>query len=198
MKFQGEMKKVWRFYNIAEYEKEEQWINEMAKEGWQLTAIGFCRYIFRRGTPGEYIYKLDVVERTASDEVRESYFNFLTDCGIRVVGEFKDWLFLQKKAADGPFDMKDDTYAKLRTVNKVYSFAVRTLCKLLKIFAIIVIICAVGHTLTSNYAIKDLFEGIMIGSSTSAIVVLAILWVRIINTLRRKVNQLIDEIGVIV
>lgn len=198
MKFQGEMKKVWRYYNIAEYEQEEQWINEMAKEGWQLTAIGFCRYIFRRGTPGEYIYKLDVVERTASDEVKESYFNFLTECGIRVVGEFKDWLYLQKKAADGPFDMKDDTYAKLRTVNKVYSFAVRTLCKLLKIFAIIVIICAVGHTLTSNYAIKDLFEGIMIGSSTSAIIILAILWVRIINTLRRKVNQLIDEIGVIV
>lgn len=198
MKFQGEMKKVWRYYNIAEYEQEEQWINEMAKEGWQLTAIGLCRYIFRRGTPGEYIYKLDVVERTASDEVKESYFNFLTECGIRVVGEFKDWIYLQKKAADGPFDMKDDTYAKLRTVNKVYSFAVRTLCKLLKIFAIIVIICAVGHTLTSNYAIKDLFEGIMIGSSTSAIVVLAILWVRIINTLRRKVNQLINEIGVIV
>ena len=198
MKFQGEMKKVWRYYNIAEYEKEEQWINEMAKEGWQLTAIGFCRYIFRRGTPGEYIYKLDVVERTASDEVKESYFNFLTECGICVVGEFKDWIYLQKRAADGPFDMKDDTYAKLRTVNKVYSFAVRTLCKLLKIFAAVVIICAVGHTLTSNYAIKDLFEGIMIGSSTSAIVVLAILWVRIINTLRRKVNQLIDEIGVIV
>ena len=198
MKFQGEMKKVWRFYNIAEYEKEEQWINEMAKEGWQLTAIGLCRYIFRRGTPGEYIYKLDVVERTASDEVKESYFNFLTECGIRVVGEFKDWIYLQKRAADGPFDMKDDTYAKLRTVNKVYSFAVRTLCKLLKIFAIIVIICAVGHTLTSNYAIKDFFEGIMLGSSTSAIIILAILWVRIINTLRRKVNHLIDEIGVIV
>ena len=198
MKFQGEMKKVWRYYNIAEYEQEEQWINEMAKEGWQLTAIGLCRYIFRRGTPGEYIYKLDVVERTASDEVRESYFNFLTECDIRVVGEFKDWLYLQKKAADGPFDMKDDTYAKLRTVNKVYSFAVRTLCKLLKIFAIIVIICAVGHTLTSNYAIKDLFEGIMLGSSTSAIIILAILWVRIINTLRRKVNQLLDENGVIV
>lgn len=193
-----ECKRVWRYFTIADYEKEERWLNEMAREGWNLTAVGFCRYIFRRGKPGEYIYKLDVVERTASDEVKESYFNFLTDCGIRVVGEFKDWIYLQKKAADGPFDMKDDTYAKLRTVNKVYSFAVRTLCKLLKIFAAVVIICVVGHTLTSNYAIKDLFEGIMIGSSTSAIVVLAILWVRIINTLRRKVNQLIDEIGVIV
>ena len=198
MKFQGEMKKVWRFYNIAEYEQEEQWINEMAKEGWQLTAIGWCRYIFRRGTPGEYIYKLDVVERTASDEVKESYFNFLTECGIRVVGEFKDWIYLQKKAADGPFDMKDDTYAKLRTVNKVYSFAVRTLCKLLKIFAAVVIICSLGQMLSSNYAIQELFGGIMLGSSTSAIVVLAILWVPILRKLRRKVNQLIDEIGVIV
>lgn len=198
MKFQGEMKKVWRYYNIAEYEQEEQWINEMAKEGWQLTAIGWCRYIFRRGTPGEYIYKLDVVERTASDEVKESYFNFLTECGIRVVGEFKDWIYLQKKAADGPFDMKDDTYAKLRTVNKVYSFAVRTLCKLLKIFAGVVIICSLGQMLSSNYAIQELFGGIMLGSSTSAIVVLAILWVPILRKLRRKVNQLIDEIGVIV
>lgn len=198
MKFQGEMKKVWRFYNIAEYEQEEQWINEMAKEGWQLTAIGWCRYIFRRGTPGEYIYKLDVVERTASDEVKESYFNFLTECGIRVVGEFKDWIYLQKKAADGPFDMKDDTYAKLRTVNKVYSFAVRTLCKLLKIFAAVVIICSLGQMLSSNYAIQELFGGVMVGAATSAIIVLAILWVPILRKLRRKVNQLIDEIGVIV
>ncbi|MBE6207759.1 MAG: DUF2812 domain-containing protein [Rikenellaceae bacterium] len=198
MKFQGEMKKVWRYYNIAEYEKEEQWINEMAKEGWQLTAIGFCRYIFRRGTPGEYIYKLDVVERTASDEVKESYFNFLTECGIRVVGEFKDWIYLQKRTADGPFDMKDDTYAKLRTVNKVYSFAVRTLCKLLKIFAGVVIICSLGQMLSSNYAIQELFGGIMGGCAISAIIVLAILWVPILRKLRRKVNQLIDEIGVIV
>lgn len=198
MRQTGEMKKVWRFYNIAEYEKEEQWINEMAKEGWNLTAVGLCRFIFRRGTPGEYIYKLDVVERTASDEVKESYFNFLTECGIRVVGEFKDWIYLQKKAADGPFDMKDDTYAKLRTVNKVYSFAVRTLCKLLKIFAAVVIICSLGQMLSSNYAIQELFGGIMLGSSTSAIVVLAILWVPILRKLRRKVNQLIDEIGVIV
>ncbi|MBQ2843480.1 MAG: DUF2812 domain-containing protein [Alistipes sp.] len=192
------MKKVWRYYNIAEYEQEEQWINEMAKEGWQLTAIGWCRYIFRRGTPGEYIYKLDVVERTASDEVKESYFNFLTECGIRVVGEFKDWIYLQKKAADGPFDMKDDTYAKLRTVNKVYSFAVRTLCKLLKIFAAVVIICSIGNALCSDFAVKDFFGGVMVGAATSAIIVLAILWVPILRKLRRKVNQLIDEIGVIV
>ena len=89
-------------------------------------------------------------------------------------------------------------FYKLRTVNKVYSFAVRTLCKLLKIFAGVVIICSLGQMLSSNYAIRELFGGIMFGSSTSAIVVLAILWVPILRKLRRKVNQLIDEIGVIV
>lgn len=198
MKFQGEMKKVWRFYNIGEYDKEEQWINEMAKEGWNLTAVGFCRYIFRRGTPGEYIYKLDVVERTASDEVKESYFNFLSECNIRIVGEFKDWLYLQKKSTDGPFDMKDDTYAKLRTVNKVYSFAVRTLCKLLTFFALIVIACSATSSLSSSYAIKNICEGILLGSATSAIIALAIIWVPLLHKLRRKVNKLIDEIGVIV
>lgn len=198
MKRTGEMKKVWRYYHIAEYEKEEQWLNEMAKEGWHLTAVGCCRYIFRRGNPGEYIYKLDIVERTASDEVKESYFNFLTECDIRIVGEWKDWLFLQKKAADGPFDMKDDTYAKLRHVNKVYSFAVRTLCRLLAIFAVIVIVSCVGNTLTSNINIKEFFQGIALGTSTSAIIVLALIWVPILKKLRRKVNQLIDEIGVIV
>lgn len=198
MRQTGEMKKVWRFYNIAEYEKEEQWINEMAKEGWNLTAVGLCRFIFRRGTPGEYIYKLDVVERTASDEVRESYFNFLTECDIRIVGEFKDWLYLQKKAADGPFDMKDDTYAKLRHVNKIYSFAVRTLCRLLTIFAAVVAICLIGMSLTNSFDVQHFFEGIAFGSSTSALIILAVLWVKIINKLRRKVNQLIEEIGVIV
>ena len=145
-----EIKKVWRFYTIADYEKEENFLNEMARDGWNLTAVGFCRYIFRRGTPGEYIYKLDMVERGDSDQVKESYFNFLTDCGIRVVGEFKDWIYLQKRAADGPFDMKNDTYAKLRQLNKVYSFSIRTLSGLLRLFAIIIILFSLLQMIASN------------------------------------------------
>ena len=198
MRQTSEMKKVWRFYTIAEYEQEEQWINEMAKEGWNLTAVGLCRYIFRRGTPGEYIYKLDVVERTASDEVRESYFNFLTECNIRVVGELNDWLFLQKKAAEGPFDMKDDTYAKLRHINKIYSFTMRTFSRLLTILALIALFCIVGLLITDNPSVDDFFRGILLGSSPTALIMLAVIWGRIINKLRRQVNKLIDDIGVIV
>lgn len=192
-----EIKKVWRFYTIADYEKEENFLNEMARDGWNLTAVGFCRYIFRRGTPGEYIYKLDMVERGDSDQVKESYFNFLTDCGIRVVGEFKDWIYLQKRAADGPFDMKNDTYAKLRQLNKVYSFSIRTLSGLLRLFAIIIILFSLLQMIASNYiGLSDFCGGVIQGVGISAVIALAIIWVPIITKLRRKINRLIDEIGV--
>lgn len=192
-----EIKKLWRFYSIADYEKEEAFLNEMARAGWNLTAVGFCRYIFRRGNEGEYIYKLDLVERTESDEVKESYFNFLTDCGIRVVGEFKDWIYLQKRASEGPFDMKNDKYTRLRQVNKVYSFSLRTLCNLLRIFAGIMLVLSLLLMLMSdNVRVTEFCNGVMLGVGVSSLIALAIIWVPIVNKLRRKVNKLIDDIGV--
>ena len=192
-----EIKKLWRFYSIADYEKEEAFLNEMARAGWNLTAVGFCRYIFRRGNEGEYIYKLDMVERTESDEVKESYFNFLTECGIRIVGEFKDWIYLQKRASEGPFDMKDDTYAKLRLVNKVYSFSLRTVCNLLRIFAgIVLVLVLLQMFMSNNVVVTEFCNGVMLGVSVGSLIALVIIWVPIVNKLRRKVNKLIDDIGV--
>lgn len=192
-----EIKKLWRFYSIADYEKEEAFLNEMARAGWNLTAVGFCRYIFRRGNAGEYIYKLDMVERTESDEVKESYFNFLTDCGIRVVGEFKDWIYLQKRASDGPFDMKNDTYAKLRQVNKVYSFLLRTVSNLLRIFTVIMLVIILLQLLMSDNAnVANLCNGMMLGVGIGSLIALTLIWVPIVSKLRRKVNKLIDDIGV--
>ena len=191
-------KRVWRFWTIAEYEQEEQWINEMARDGWALTAVGFCRFIFRRSRPGKFIYKLDIVERTTQDEVKESYFNFLTECGIRIVGEYKDWIYLQKRAADGPFDMKNDTYAKLRKVNKIYSFAIRTICRLLRIFMLLICLFSMVELFVEKPEIVEFSRGMMAGIGISSVVALALIWVPIVGKLRRQVNKLIDEIGVII
>ena len=191
-----EIKKLWRFYSVADYEKEEAFLNEMARAGWNLTAVGFCRYIFRRGNEGELIYKLDMVERSESDEVKESYFNFLCDCGIRVVGEFKDWIYLQKPASEGPFDMKNDTYAKLRHVNKVYSFSLRTVCNLLRLFAGIMVILILLQLLSNNVSLSEFCSGAMLGVGVSSLIALVIIWVPIVNKLRCQVNKLIDDIGV--
>lgn len=195
---QQETKRVWRFFTVADYEKEEQYINEMAREGWHLTAVGFCRYVFRRGEPGAYTYKLDMVERTASDEVKESYFNFLTECDIRIVGEFKEWLYLQKSAQTGPFDMKEDTYAKLRHLNKIYSFSIRMVCRLIRFFALMVVVALVLLS-TSNWApLNEGLRGFILGVGIGSLLALSLFWVPIITRLRKKINQLIEEIGVVV
>lgn len=190
--------RVWRFWTIAEYEQEEQWLNEMARDGWALTAVGFCRFIFRRTRPGEFIYKLDMVERTTQDEVKESYFNFLTECGIRIVGEYKDWIYLQKRAADGPFDMKNDTYAKLRKVNKIYSFAIRTICRLLRIFMVQIMIFSMVELFVENQHVIEACRSAMAGIGIGSVIALTLIWVPIVKKLRRQVNKLIDEIGVII
>ena len=138
-----------------------------------------------------------MVERGDSDQVKESYFNFLTDCGIRVVGEFKDWIYLQKRAADGPFDMKNDTYAKLRQVNKVYSFSLRTVSNLLRIFTVIMLVIILLQLLMSDNAnIANLCNGMMLGVGIGSLIALTLIWVPIVSKLRRKVNKLIDDIGV--
>ncbi|MBO5818909.1 MAG: DUF2812 domain-containing protein, partial [Bacteroidales bacterium] len=161
-----------------------------------LTAVGFCRYIFRRGNEGEFIYKLDMVERGESDEVKESYFNFLSDCGMRVVGEFKDWIYLQKPASEGPFDKKNDTYARLRHVNKVYSFSLRTVCNLLRLFAGIMVVLILLQLLSNNVSLSEFCNGVMLGVGVSSLIALVIIWVPIVNKLRCQVNKLIDDIGV--
>ena len=138
-----------------------------------------------------------MVERTESDEVKESYFNFLTDCGIRVVGEFRDWIYLQKRASDGPFDMKDDTYAKLRQVNKVYSFSLRTVCNLLRIVVGIILVLILLQTLISNNIwVTELCNGVILGVGIGSLIALVVIWIPIVNKLRCKVNKLIDYIGV--
>jgi hypothetical protein len=190
----GMTKKVWNFFTIAQWEEEEQWLNEMARNGYNLIGVKcFVRYIFEQGTPGEYIYKLDLPDNLEHGMDDKAYCNFLAECGIDVVCKQKQWLFLRKKAADGPFNEQGDMFAKLKMTNKAYSYAVRILSRLLRTFAIlifvdIVVMCLIGYS--------DILAGIVNGISIGAIFALTIVWVPLMDSLRKKMNTLVNEIGV--
>lgn len=49
-------KRVFKFY--TNYEKEEAWLNEMAASGWHCIDYLFGRYMFEKGEPGAYIYRI--------------------------------------------------------------------------------------------------------------------------------------------
>ena len=190
----GMTKKVWNFFTIAQWEEEEQWLNEMARNGYNLIGVKcFVRYIFEQGTPGEYIYKLDLPDNLEHGMDGKAYCNFLAECGIDVVCKQKQWLFLRKKAADGPFNEQGDMFAKLKMTNKAYSYAVRILSRLLRTFAILIfvdilVMCLIGYS--------DILASIVCGIGIGAIFALTIVWVPLMDSLRKKMNTLVNEIGV--
>lgn len=190
----GMTKKVWNFFTIAQWEEEEQWLNEMARNGYNLIGVKcFVRYIFEQGTPGEYIYKLDLPDNLEHGMDDKAYCNFLAECGIDVVCKQKQWLFLRKKAADGPFNEQGDMFAKLKMTNKAYSYAVRILSRLLRTFAILIfvdilVMCVIGYS--------EILASIVNGIGIGAIFALTIVWVPLMDSLRKKMNRLVDEIGI--
>ena len=55
-----ETKKQFKYFTIAEYEKEQDYLRMMHKSGWKIVKItGFGVYHFEKCTPEDVIYQLD-------------------------------------------------------------------------------------------------------------------------------------------
>ncbi|QFG00703.1 DUF2812 domain-containing protein [Psychrobacillus glaciei] len=111
------MKKVkYRFY--VDYEKEEQWVNEMAQNGWHFKKIMVFRYTLVKGEPGAYIYRNELLAGLALKN-KNDYLEFLKESGIEVVNKFGGWAYFRKKAAEGPFEIYTDTSSKISYYNRI-------------------------------------------------------------------------------
>ena len=114
------MKKViHKVFPLWSYEKEEKWLNEMSARGLQLCDVGFCRYTFEEGTPGEYIYRLELLDYMPSTEQSKKYIHFLEDTGAEHVGTLLRWVYFRKKANTGGFDLFSDIDSRIRHLNRI-------------------------------------------------------------------------------
>lgn len=116
------MKKViYKLFFAWNFEKEEKWLNEMSAKGLNLDGVGFCKYIFEEGTPGEYIYRLELLEKGPTHAESEQYIRFLEDTGVEYVGSVTRWVYFRKKAADGEFDLFSDIDSRIKHLNRLTS-----------------------------------------------------------------------------
>lgn len=109
-------KRVYRFF--IDYEKEERWVNDMADRGWNLkkTMVGY--FVFEKGTPGQYIYRNEFVNRKSTD-----YFEFLNMMNIECVSKFGGWAYYRKLQAEGPFEIFTDATSKInyiKSMNRIF------------------------------------------------------------------------------
>ena len=192
----SEVKRVWNWFTIADVEREEKWLNEMAAAGWLLEKWnGNFRYTFRRGERGAWLYKIDMIDDEERGLDGEVYINFLNECGIEVAYRYKKWLFLRKRAVDGPFDTANDLYSRLRITNKVYSYSIRVLCYLVVTCFVTIAISMLGYNLLEGN-LRYFFEGISTGAGFGLVLGLTFSFIPAITKLRKKMDRLVREIGV--
>lgn len=65
---------IHKWFWVWDFEKEEKWLNDMSTRGLQLSGVGLCKYVFEEGTPGEYSYRLELLEKTPAHPESISYF----------------------------------------------------------------------------------------------------------------------------
>jgi uncharacterized membrane protein (DUF485 family) len=102
-----------RLYFIWDFEKQVQWLNQMAKKGLNLSGVGFARFDFKEGTPGEYVYRMEWLKRWPGEPESAAYIQFLKETGVEYVGSFKKWAYFRKKASEGAFDLFSDLDSRI-------------------------------------------------------------------------------------
>jgi len=98
---------------FVDYEKEENWLNDMAAKGLAFVDYSFGRYVFTDCEPGEYIYRLELLENTIDNPESKKYLDFMAETGAEPVATWIRWVYFRKKASDGPFELFSDAANKI-------------------------------------------------------------------------------------
>ena len=111
-----------------DYEKEEDWLNLMSAEGLAFSKFVLGRYTFTECKPGEYIYRIELLNNLPRSSESKKYLNFLAESGVEHVYSWARWVYLRKKADDGPFDMYSDTESLLRHYRRINMLWLPLIC----------------------------------------------------------------------
>lgn len=112
-------KTVRKWFWVWDFDKEEQWLNEMAAKGLALVGTGFCRYEFEECVPGEYQVRLELLENHLNHAESQQYIRFLEETGAEQVGNYFRWVYFRKKTAEGHFDLYSDNASRIKHLKRI-------------------------------------------------------------------------------
>ncbi|SOC06150.1 uncharacterized protein DUF2812 [Ureibacillus xyleni] len=113
--------KLTKFRFFLDYEKEEDWVNDMSKQGWHLISFNFNYFTFEKGEPGQYIYRNEMLSGLGAKDQSKEYIEFLQQSGVELVQRRFNWAYFRKNTSDGPFELYTDTSSKITYLNRIYT-----------------------------------------------------------------------------
>lgn len=87
-------KKYYRFFGGL-LQKQEEWLNKMAEQGYQLIRVDKMMYEFEECNPDRAEYRVEYIGSKFQNDSQE-YFQFLEDMGYRVFQEHQSELLYWK------------------------------------------------------------------------------------------------------
>ena len=112
-------KTVFKLFWLWNFDREEAWLNEMSQQGWHLCRVGLCTYVFERGEPGQYIYRLEMLSRAVCHPESVKYLTFIEETGAQQVGTLFSWVYFRKQAGEGGFDLFSDIPSRLMHLDRM-------------------------------------------------------------------------------
>ena len=112
-------KTIRKFFWSWNFDKEENWLNEMSSKGLQLCEVGYCRYVFEYGQPNDFIYRIELQKDYMNDAKSEQYSQLINDFGIEKVGEVFGWAYFRKKAGVNGFELFSDVSSRISYFNRI-------------------------------------------------------------------------------
>ena len=92
-------KTEFRFFPIPEWKKEEKYLREQHKNGWQFVSVsGFCLYHFKKCEPKDIIYQLDYNPDSISQ--KDEYVQIFNDCGWEYLQDYVGYSYFRKPASE--------------------------------------------------------------------------------------------------
>ncbi len=109
----------YKWFWAWDFNKEEEWLNEMSEKGLQLTDVKAIRYKFEEGRKNEYTYRIEMLDEFPSNKKSRDYIRFLEETGVEMIGCYLRWIYLRKKKSEGEFDLFSDLDSRINHLTKI-------------------------------------------------------------------------------
>lgn len=112
------LKKMHRFFSLADFKDEEQFLMEQHRCGWKFLGTGGFTYRFEACQPEEYIYQLDYNEEEKDES---GYLAIYEDYGWEYIMKLNSFYYFRKKKSesDGENEIFSDNISKAECCKKI-------------------------------------------------------------------------------
>lgn len=172
---------------FIDFDKEEAWLDDMAKQGLNLQRYAWGKYYFEKCEPGQYQYKVEPLG-TNDAKKKQEYLDFLQQSGIEVVMiHQKSRMYLRRQAADTPFVVHTDIDGQIQHYRAARGLWVQILMPMA--FTAAVLAMSVCFPL----GISALAKGIVLGTSAAIVLAGVAIYIRFVTPYNRRITALKRE-----